>query len=268
LSEYQRTGAAGPLSELYAATRAPLLRVAFAVTRDAGLAEDAVQAVFVDLLRLASRYDASRPALPWLAGIVRRKALKARRVDRRRPEARRLRLRTGDEELSIDHHLAFQALQRLAEPYRSVGLLRWRYGISPAEIASLRGERAATTRSILSRALSQMRRIASTLGVLVGVGLLARLLNHVRGFAGRTGLPAGEMALAAATTGASGTALAVGAAVLAGTLGVLAPEPILKAATAQSLVRALPAEDWDRIHRPRPTVADLPGSAPGTGDPR
>jgi RNA polymerase sigma factor (sigma-70 family) len=265
LSEYQRTGAAGPLSELYAATRGPLLRVAFAVTRDAGLAEDAVQAVFVDLLRLASRYDASRPALPWLAGIVRRKALKARRVDRRRPEARRLRLRTGDEELSIDDHLAFQALQRLAEPYRSVGLLRWRYGISPAEIASLRGERAATTRSILSRALSQMRRIVSTLGVLVGLGLLTRLLHHVRG---RTGVPAEEVALTAVTTGASGSALAVGAAVLAGTLGVLAPDPILRAAEAHGLVRALPPEDWDRIHRPRPTVRDLPGGATRTGDAR
>src|SRR5262249_6488319 len=49
------------------------------------------------------------------------------------------------------------AIDELPEPYRAVAVLRWRHGLDPADIADVRGEPPGTTRSLLSRALEQLR---------------------------------------------------------------------------------------------------------------
>ena len=56
------------------APRPRLLRMALHLGRDPGDAEDLVQATFLTAIEKAATYDASRPLLPWLTGILIRHA--------------------------------------------------------------------------------------------------------------------------------------------------------------------------------------------------
>src|SRR5690606_12214859 len=73
-----------------------------------------------------------------------------------------------------------RAIDALEEPYRGVALLRWRYGLSPAEIADVRGEHPGTTRSLLSRALARMRGALQATAALLALPAAARGLDAVR----------------------------------------------------------------------------------------
>ncbi|MBN1676017.1 MAG: sigma-70 family RNA polymerase sigma factor [Kiritimatiellae bacterium] len=54
--------------------------MAYGITRDFHLAEDVIQEVAVVLARRRADYDPSRPLLPWVLGITRRKALETMRA--------------------------------------------------------------------------------------------------------------------------------------------------------------------------------------------
>jgi RNA polymerase sigma-70 factor (ECF subfamily) len=240
---------------------APVLhRRAASITRDHALAEDAVQETFLDLVRGAHGYDARRPLLPWLIGVVTRKALKARRTDRRRPDPQRLPRRATGAEPELRDDAAFAALRRFAEPYRSAALLRWRYDLSPTEVAHLRGEPAGTTRSLLSRAVSQLRRIASTLAALVAVGMGWRWVTALRRLnAAPERDPVGAVVGVTAAAGAGKGLLAVALSGLVGlgsTLLVLDrrdPAPQDVEIHTEAAAASLP-NGWGWIHRHRPTV--------------
>src|SRR5262245_36409534 len=83
---------AAALAALFDEVSPHLFRVALAMTPDIASAEDALQATWLAVLEDASRWDASRPVVPWLVGILRNQALAAGRKARKRPDARRLRI--------------------------------------------------------------------------------------------------------------------------------------------------------------------------------
>src|SRR5204862_7525962 len=73
-----------------------------------------------------------------------------------------------------------EVLEDLPPPYREVALLRWRYGLEPAEIAHVREEPPGTTRSLLSRALDRLRGAMKVLPAWFFAGPAPRGLAEVR----------------------------------------------------------------------------------------
>lgn len=170
-ARYRATRDPGVLGEAFDRAAPGLFRLALAWTPDAASAEDAVQETFLAAFEGIDGWDAARPAGPWLAGILRHKAARARRRTRRNPEplaAVPPSLTPGpasSAELREETERLRAAIARLPEPYRSVALLRWRHGLAPADIADVRGEPPGTVRSTLTRALARLRRELGGLAV-------------------------------------------------------------------------------------------------------
>jgi RNA polymerase sigma-70 factor (ECF subfamily) len=186
LLRYRATGDPEALSAFFDATAARLFRVAVHVSGDAAAAEDAVQETFLAVIETAQGFAPGRPSWPWLVGILRRKLADARRRGRRAIDPARLRQdallddAAANAERREDVERVRAALERLPEPYRAVALLRWRYGLEPAEIAHVRGEPPGTVRSILSRAAGRLRRVLGGLAALTPLGRPHRGLDAVR----------------------------------------------------------------------------------------
>jgi RNA polymerase sigma-70 factor (ECF subfamily) len=216
------------LAALFDRTAPHLFRVALSVAPDAATAEEAVQETFLVLLRDPGACDPSRPVTPWLVGVLRHKVLDARRRERRVPDPLRLEPRILPEDPAdaaarrdaVDRVRA--ALDALPEPYRTVALLRWEYGLEPGEIAHARGLPPGTVRSLLSRSLDRLRKA-------VGGGAALALVLGVRPPTGLAGLR--RSLLERAGGAGSGTAAAAGLAVG----GVL----VTKSAVAAGLAAAL-----------------------------
>ena len=187
-ARWRETGDPGLLGAVFDDAAPGLFRLALTLTPDAASAEDAVQETFLFAMEGADRWDPSRPVVPWLTGILRLKVKEARRFAARRPDPGAVPLPSppGDPaELAVtaeERELIHGALQALPEPYRGVALLRWRYGLKPAEIADVRGVPPGTVWSLLSRAL---KRLKVEMGALPALLLLrfreARGLDGVRG---------------------------------------------------------------------------------------
>ena len=66
-----KRGDIGGLEPLVRAHYVPVVRAAYLITRDHGLAEDIVQAAFVRAYERIGQFDAGRPFAPWfLRGVV------------------------------------------------------------------------------------------------------------------------------------------------------------------------------------------------------
>ncbi|MFT5198058.1 MAG: RNA polymerase sigma-70 factor (ECF subfamily), partial [Planctomycetota bacterium] len=125
---------------------------------DAATAEDLVQETWIAALK--SPPDPTRPAKPWLAGVVRRLAsMRARgegRRARRQTEVARPDIvpSTSDlvEEVDTQRRLVAEVLE-LSEPYRTTVMLRYFQNMSSAEIARHQGVPGGTVRWRLKRGL-------------------------------------------------------------------------------------------------------------------
>jgi len=126
-------------------------------------ADDVAQDALCAALEQPPRYEAS--LRPWLASVVRNLALQRRRSEARRRRrqgvAARPELLPATDELAaraeLQRNLAEEVLA-LAEPYKTVVLMRYFEGLSAAEIARRTGSSATTIRSQLARGLQQLRR--------------------------------------------------------------------------------------------------------------
>ncbi len=138
-------------------------RVAFALVRDAALADDVVQKAWVRALSGAPEGAAS--LRHWLARVVRNLSLHELRTRERRAEresaaqgSKRAQDAPGDVLARLDaHKQLFDALAQLPEPYRRTVTSRYLDGLSPAEIARRERVPAGTVRWRLSRALELLR---------------------------------------------------------------------------------------------------------------
>jgi RNA polymerase sigma-70 factor (ECF subfamily) len=139
-----------------------LYRFARSLARDTHVAEDLVQESYVRALRAARRPEDAAGIRPWLFTILHN----VWRNERRRPHPESFDARpelvrgVSNREVSRDAELDRRAaaerlagvLEGLADPYRSVVLLRFGEGFSYQEIAQILGCPAGTVMSRLSRA--------------------------------------------------------------------------------------------------------------------
>jgi RNA polymerase sigma-70 factor (ECF subfamily) len=136
--------------------------LARSLLRDEHAAEDAAQDAFRSALE---RPPAQRTNLRgWLGAVVRNAALQIKRSEAART-ARERRAARGEslpstaelvEQAELLRELAGHVVE-LAEPYRSVLMLRYFSGLAPREIARKRGVPLNTVRSQLARALARLR---------------------------------------------------------------------------------------------------------------
>jgi RNA polymerase sigma factor (sigma-70 family) len=150
-------------------------RLAYAITRSAADAEDAVQEAFVKGWRALERFRDSEPLRPWLLRIVANEARNRRRSAARRAQ---LALRAHADPLSADllsgraaaspeeivvgedeRRRLLAELEGLPERARLVLTCRYLLDLSEAETASALGVRAGTVKSRTARALQQLREV-------------------------------------------------------------------------------------------------------------
>src|SRR5204862_7345723 len=87
---YLRTGDPEALGALFDRTAPVLFRMALSLVHDANVAEDVLQETYLEALTHLARYDATRPVMPWLVGILDTMARRARRSAARVPDPARV----------------------------------------------------------------------------------------------------------------------------------------------------------------------------------
>ena len=147
------------------------VRTAYAIVRDAALAEDVVQTAFVRLVERIKQFEEERPFAPWFMRIVARDAIMILRR-----QAHDISLDTSDEgltdspeHLDPDAEMALQQAQTSAELWnlletlppeqRAVIVLHYYADLRHAEIAQKLDVPAGTIRWRLHAALKYLRRM-------------------------------------------------------------------------------------------------------------
>ena len=178
---YQAKGDVGALAKVFDRTAAQTLRVAMHFARDPNQAEAWVQETYLIAIERADRWDAARPFVPWLLGILRNVVRRAHaaRSTVPLPDEPLVALPVPDDvaQLSWSTEVA-KAVDNLSDPYRAVLVLRFQHGLAPAEIATLHDVPAATVRSQIHRGLTTLRsrlpaRERAHVGVVLPLGLAA-----------------------------------------------------------------------------------------------
>ena len=137
--------------------------LALRLVNDPSLADDLAQETLLSALK-ANRQPDAESTRGWLATILRRKVLglkreEARRGYRQEVAAKHEALPSAEEVGAMleSERLLRDALEGLEEPYRRAVMLRYREGLSAAEIARRDGEPAGTVRSRVRTGLEMLR---------------------------------------------------------------------------------------------------------------
>jgi len=136
-------------------------RVAFALTRDRGLADDAAQVALIRAFASLERFDLARPFAPWLNRIVSRAAIDQLRARSRWTAADGLDPvgePIAEEPVGELGDRIAEAVMALDEDRRTVVVLRYWGDLGVGEIAALLGAPAGTVASRLSRGLAELRK--------------------------------------------------------------------------------------------------------------
>lgn len=165
-----------------------LYRVAVHLARDLHTAEDLVQSTFLAAIESRERWNADRPLVPWLLGILARKAAYAQRANARTPDPDRLTTRSVDDpsrdsESRETHDMLVRLLEKTATPYREVLVMHLCEEKSAAEIARDLGRAPGTVRVQIHRGLEALRK-QLPVGIATAVvasALAPRGLSLVRG---------------------------------------------------------------------------------------
>jgi RNA polymerase sigma-70 factor (ECF subfamily) len=144
-------------------------RLSFRMLRDAGEAEDASQEVFLRMHRSFDSYDATRPLAPWISRTTYHACLRRLETATRRPE------RAGDPDplatvedqvtrspeqaaaASEATALLARALEDLPAQDRALLDLRYREGLSDAEVSEATGMPVNTVKTRIFRARARLR---------------------------------------------------------------------------------------------------------------
>jgi RNA polymerase sigma-70 factor (ECF subfamily) len=163
LVEAARAGSAEAFSELVDRYRAPIVRLAYRLTRDPDEAKDIAQDAFLRAYRRLGEFRPDRPFARWLFVIARNASLDAIRRRRRlvlvdssdtRPEE------PGPEELALLSDRATRvhaALEALPQKYRSVLELYYVSELRYREIAVELDIPIGTVKTYISRAKRRLR---------------------------------------------------------------------------------------------------------------
>ena len=164
--QFVRTRESELLARLFESASERLLAFARSLVDDEMLAEDLLQETFLTLIEAADNYDGSRPAMPYVRGILHRKAQQARarpaRYETSGTDPDEIEVGTGVEAERPDctEFLArvSAAISGLPRPYREVLQLNLEGGYTPAEIGHRLGRAAGTIWVQLHRGLELLRR--------------------------------------------------------------------------------------------------------------
>jgi RNA polymerase sigma-70 factor (sigma-E family) len=147
--------------DVYAALWPRLVRTAYAVSGDLGVAEDAVQIAFAKAYRSWRRISRMEAVEAYLRRMVVNEVLNNRRLARHRhevtsaepPEA----ATSGAAELTLAHTEMWSVLSTLPPRQRAVLVLRYYEDLSEQQIADVLGCRPGTVKSQASAALASLR---------------------------------------------------------------------------------------------------------------
>ncbi len=242
------------LAAIFDATASELLLIAVHLVGDRAEAEDLVQSTFVAMIERADDYDASRPLMPWMVGVL---ANRAKVVIRRRGRAPSPVLGDaagpGASTSPVDAAEAQEAAQHIARGleglpahYRQVLLLHLVHGLGGVQIAQALGRPPATVRTQIKRALELLREVLPR-ALVVPVGLLA---VEGRGLAAVRASVLEQATVGTGAVAASGAA-ASGATLVAATAGgILAMKHVILGVLALAVGVLL----WlEIVPRPAPT---------------
>jgi RNA polymerase sigma factor (sigma-70 family) len=159
--ELEDPGPTGPglravptFEEVYRATFDRMTRVAFMMTGSNEAAEDIVQDAFVGLYGRFARLDEPVPYLH--RSVVNGCLSRGRRI---RVAQRLQHLTVGDSAAALEVDDTWGALARLAPRPRAAVVLRFYADLPLAEIAEILDCRTGTVKSMLSRALGELRAV-------------------------------------------------------------------------------------------------------------
>ncbi|MBL8752229.1 MAG: sigma-70 family RNA polymerase sigma factor [Planctomycetes bacterium] len=223
-------------------------RLARVLVRDPAMADDVVQATWVDVLRSPPRH--ALRLRQWLAAIVRRKAQRVARTAARRErrEQQAVAHATVEAPSAVDlvarvttHRELVDAVLALDEPFRATVVLRYFENLGIEAIAERQQTRANTVRSRLQRGLKELRERLDR-----AHGGRERWLPAVLALGGR------ELALEGLGTGgmAAGVALALSMKKLASVVAALI--------AAVLLTCYWPSPDAAATAPPEPPLAGVP----------
>ncbi|HHI79625.1 MAG TPA: sigma-70 family RNA polymerase sigma factor [Planctomycetes bacterium] len=194
---FRDRGDSSALADVFDAVSPVLGRVAVHLTGDLSGAEDLLQETFLAAMEAAERYDAERPLLPWLLGLMGNHARRARRRSQRKPELERLAPREvgRPEEGVMARELrgaVGEAIGGLPEPYREVLALHLQEAWTPGEVARRLGRSGSTIRTQIQRGLAMLRRglPAGFAPGLLPMAALRQVRGRVLGRAGGRAIPA------------------------------------------------------------------------------
>ncbi len=169
LIERLRRGEKVAFEPLFDRYRERLFWVAYQMLRNTEDALDAVQEVFLRVLRAIDRFDTKRRFYTWACQILinhcvdrlRRKGTGGETVSLEKTGTPSVALSGPDEEVAKEEtrNRVFEVLGRLPAPYRTVIVLREIEGLSCREVAEVVGTSHATVRWRLHRARIMFRKI-------------------------------------------------------------------------------------------------------------
>ncbi|MBK7875302.1 MAG: sigma-70 family RNA polymerase sigma factor [Planctomycetes bacterium] len=175
---YRSQGDVEALARLFDEVAPSLLKVARHIDSRRGEAEDLVQTTFLVAIERSVTYDATRPLVPWLMGILINQSRIARRrrkelVDGGEHETSSESTQQSDMESSELAKAVAKALSELPETYREVLIAHLQEGKKPRDIARELGRPQGTVRAQLHRGLRLMRDLLPASFALGFIGLLA-----------------------------------------------------------------------------------------------
>lgn len=153
-------------AELYRLTSGRLYAIALALLHQQDAAKDVLQETYLAIWRTAGQYQPDRaPALSWLMGITRHRAIEALRRRRRADEVwadpleEALQIPDPQSSLAVDHlsYALQQCLRRLStDQFRAVALAFF-HGLSHEELAARLQTPLGTVKSWVRRGLLQLK---------------------------------------------------------------------------------------------------------------
>jgi RNA polymerase sigma factor (sigma-70 family) len=263
---YRETGDAQALALVFDRLAPELLLVA-AHLAGGDLAEDLVQATFLDAIRHRARWDRSLRLAPWLLGLLGNHVREARRQRKRVPDRERFEERSSERpEAAAEANeclaAVHAAVERLPRHYRQVLSLRLVHGFDLQQIANSLGVPLGTVKVRLHRGLILLRR-ALPAGLAMTVAVL---LSPGRGLAAVRQVVLGNAAVPAAAGVVVGTGVL---AILGGIVmkqGLAAVVAVVVLVAGWFAVRAVMAEPGSQTggSEPAAVVAVVPPVVPST----
>jgi RNA polymerase sigma factor (sigma-70 family) len=186
LRAYAESRDAAALTEFFMRYQPELYSYAYRNLYNAEDAQDAIQVVFIDVMRRTGEHGQIRNMKGWLFGMVRKACGLILRSGKRRKTREQqagrildtMTLTADTTQESVDiKDAALNVLERLPEKYREPIQLCYCHGLSEEDAAEVLSERIGTLRVRLSRGLELLRERMLVAGIAPGLIVLPGLLS-------------------------------------------------------------------------------------------